>query len=125
MTDCNSKIFPLAEKELQNKLIEFVQQAQQNGFVKKGANEATKALNRGKADIVIIAADTKPIEIVLHLPILCEDKNVPYVFVGSKAALGRACGVSRDVIAVAIINDKGKSAPSVETMKDEIEKLLF
>ena len=26
---------------------------------------------------------------------MCEDKNVPYVFVKSKTALGRACGVSR------------------------------
>ena len=44
-----------------------------------------------------MAADTEPIEILLHLPLLAEDKNVPYVFVPSKAALGRACGVSRPV----------------------------
>jgi U4/U6 small nuclear ribonucleoprotein SNU13 len=39
-----------------------------------------------------MAADAEPLEIILHLPLLCEDKNVPYVFVRSKAALGRACG---------------------------------
>jgi len=44
-----------------------------------------------------MAADTEPIEILLHLPLLAEDKNVPYVFVPSKAALGRACGVTRPV----------------------------
>ena len=125
MSSAAQKIFPLAPKELQSTLIDFVQQAQQSGFVKKGANETTKALNRGKAEVVIIAADTKPIEIVLHLPILCEDKTVPYVFIDSKAALGRACGVSRDVIAVAIISEKGNSAKSVDTIKDEIEKLVF
>ena len=125
MSDVNQKIFPLAPKELQSKLIDFVQQAQQSGFVKKGANETTKALNRGKAEVVIIAADTEPLEIVLHLPILCEDKTVPYVYVDSKAALGRACGVSRDVIAVAIISVKDTSAKSVDTIKDEIEKLVF
>jgi U4/U6 small nuclear ribonucleoprotein SNU13 len=42
--------------------------------LKKGANETTKALNRGMAGLVIIAADTQPLEIVLHLPLLCEDK---------------------------------------------------
>lgn len=42
-----------------------------------------------------MAADAEPLEIILHLPLLCEDKNVPYVFVRSKAALGRACGVTR------------------------------
>lgn len=125
MSDVNSKIFPLAPKELQTKLLDFVQQAQQSGFVKKGANETAKALNRGKSEVVIIAADAKPLEIVLHLPILCEDKTVPYVFIDSKAALGRACGVSRDVIAVAIISEKGNSVKSVDMIKDEIEKLVF
>lgn len=31
-----------------------------------------------------MAADAEPLEILLHLPLLCEDKNVPYVFVRSK-----------------------------------------
>lgn len=44
--------------------------------VKKGANEATKTLNRGIAELIIIAADTTPLEIVLHLPLLCEDKVI-------------------------------------------------
>ena len=85
---------------------------------------ATKTLNRGISEFVVMAADTEPIEILLHLPLLAEDKvrilhkvlctvqyvrvsstrccvlqNVPYVFVPSKAALGRACGVSRPVSA--------------------------
>lgn len=34
--------------------------------------------------MVVMAGDTTPIEILLHLPLLCEDKNVPYVFVRSK-----------------------------------------
>ena len=53
---------------------------------------ATKTLNRGIAEFIVMAADTEPLEILLHLPLLCEDKNVPYVFVRSKQALGRACG---------------------------------
>lgn len=59
---------------------------------------ATKTLNRGTSEIIILAADTAPLAILLHLPLLCEDKNVPYVYVPSKTALGRACGVSRAVI---------------------------
>lgn len=35
---------------------------------------ATKTLNRGIAEIIILTADTEPIEILLHLPLLCEDK---------------------------------------------------
>jgi len=45
---------------------------------------ATKTLNRGISEFIVMAADTEPLEILLHLPLLCEDKNVPYVFVRSR-----------------------------------------
>lgn len=45
---------------------------------------ATKTLNRGISEFIVMAADAEPLEILLHLPLLCEDKNVPYVFVPSK-----------------------------------------
>ena len=35
---------------------------------------ATKTLNRGQAELIIMAADAEPLEIILHLPLLCEDK---------------------------------------------------
>ena len=35
---------------------------------------ATKTLNRGIAEIIILTADTEPLEILLHLPLLCEEK---------------------------------------------------
>jgi ribosomal protein L30E len=68
---------------------------------------ATKALNRGVAELVVLAADAVPLAILLHLPLLSEDKNVPYVYVKSKVALGRACGVSRAVIAASITSNEG------------------
>lgn len=73
-----------------------------------------------------MAADTEPIEILLHLPLLCEDKNVPYVFVPSKAALGRACGVSRPVISASITtNEASDLLPQIQAIKLAIEKLLI
>ena len=67
-----------------------------------------------------------PRRILLHLPLLCEDKNVPYVFVPSKAALGRAAGVSRAVIAASVTsNDASQLKPQVIKIKDAIEKLLI
>ena len=49
--------------------------------IKKGANEATKTLNRGQAELIVIAADAEPLEIVLHLPLLCEDKVTSNIFI--------------------------------------------
>lgn len=48
---------------------------------------ATKTLNRGTSELIVLAADTSPLAILLHLPLLCEDKNTPYVYVPSKGEL--------------------------------------
>ena len=73
-----------------------------------------------------MAADAEPLEIILHLPLLCEDKNVPYVFVPSKQALGRACGVSRPVIAASVTTNEGSDLKSqIVNLKLQIEKLLI
>ena len=77
----SEKAFPLADADLTIALLDLVQQATNYKQTKKGANEATKTLNRGISEVIIMAADAEPIEILLHLPLLCEDKNVPYVFV--------------------------------------------
>jgi ribosomal protein L7Ae-like RNA K-turn-binding protein len=72
-----------------------------------------------------MAADTTPIEILMHLPLLCEDKNVPYVFVRSKQALGRACGVTRPVISASITMNEGSQLKAqIQTLKQNIEKLF-
>lgn len=87
---------------------------------------ATKTLNRGQSEFIVLAADTEPLEILLHLPLLCEDKNVPYVFVRSKQALGRACGVSRPVIACSVIvNEYSQLKTQINSLKLAIEKLLI
>lgn len=73
-----------------------------------------------------MAADAEPLEIILHIPLLCEDKNVPYVFVPSKIALGRACGVTRPVVACSIVSTEGSQLNGqIDHIKIEIEKLLI
>lgn len=185
-----------ADAQLTNVIMDIVQQAANYKQLKKGANEATKTLNRGISEFVVMAADTEPIEILLHLPLLAEDKNVPYVFVSapvpapgprggavlccagqhagrqravfvlrrargclpasscrkdtrtplpqgysrthlllaphtptqvpSKAALGRACGVSRPVIAASVTTNEGSQLKAqIQALKDAIEKLLI
>ncbi|CAG8465230.1 7757_t:CDS:2 [Paraglomus brasilianum] len=125
-TQPNPKAFPLADAELTGQILGLVQQALHYKQLKKGANEATKTLNRGTAEFIVMTADTEPIEILLHLPLLCEDKNVPYVFIPSKTALGRACGVTRSVIAASITtNDASELMPQIQQIKTSIERLLI
>mmetsp|Transcript_4401 Transcript_4401/g.15780 ORF Transcript_4401/g.15780 Transcript_4401/m.15780 type:complete len:93 (-) Transcript_4401:459-737(-) len=78
MADQNSKAYPLADANLTITILDIVQQAANYKQLKKGANEATKTLNRGIAEFVVMAADTEPLEILLHLPLLAEDKVCRY-----------------------------------------------
>ena len=101
----NPKAFPLADPTLTVTILDVVQQAANYKQLKKGANEgaraprraspllrplltsvravarpphaATKTLNRGIAELIVMSADAEPLEILLHLPLLCEDKVRP------------------------------------------------
>ncbi|KAF3853379.1 hypothetical protein F7725_014067 [Dissostichus mawsoni] len=121
----NPKAYPLADATLSKTILDLVQQASNYKQLRKGANEATKTLNRGISEFIVMAADAEPLEIILHLPLLCEDKNVPYVFVRSKQALGRACGVSRPVIATSVtIKEGSQLKPQIQSVQLSIERLL-
>ena len=124
--EADPRAYPLADSKLSQTILDLVQQASNYKQLKKGANEATKTLNRGISEFIVMAADTEPLAILLHLPLLCEDKNVNYVFVPSKVALGRACGVSRPVIACSVTSVEGSQlATQIASLKQSIEKLLI
>ncbi|EER15701.1 snoRNA-binding protein [Perkinsus olseni] len=124
--EVNPKAYPLASADLTATIMDLVQQSCNYKQLRKGANEATKTLNRGTAEVIVLAADTEPLEIILHLPLVCEDKNVPYVFVKSKTALGRACGVSRPVVACSITSKEGSQLMTqIQDLKDSIEQILI
>ncbi|KAG7334935.1 hypothetical protein KOW79_001531 [Hemibagrus wyckioides] len=84
---------------------------------------ATKTLNRGISEFIVMAADAQPLEIILHLRLLCEDKKFPYVFVCS---LGRVCGVSQPVITTSItIKEGSQLKPQIQSEQMAIERLLI
>jgi large subunit ribosomal protein L7Ae len=89
--------------ELYEKIYEFVRVARETGKIKRGVNETTKAVERGQAKFVIIAENVDPPEIVAHLPLLCEDKNVPYLYVPDKKKLGEVAGINTIASSSAII----------------------
>jgi len=89
---------------------ETVKLATEDGKIRKGANESTKAVERGIAKLLVIAQDVDPPEIVAHLPLLADDKKIAYVYVDSKSKLGESAGIDVPTSAVAVIEaGKGKS----------------
>ena len=108
--------------ELEDRVLDAVETARDTGRVKKGTNEATKAIERGEADLVVIAGDVQPEEIVLHLPALADEKDVPFVYVSQQDDIGHAVGL--DVgSAAAAITDAGEASEQVEEIVEKAENL--
>ncbi|MBI2112162.1 50S ribosomal protein L7ae [Candidatus Woesearchaeota archaeon] len=87
------------------KILEAVEIARTSGKIRKGANEATKAIEKGQAKMVVYAADVSPKEIVMHLPLLCKEKNISCFAVAKKEDLGAAAGLALGTAAVAIVKE--------------------
>eukprot|EP01055_Gregarina_sp_Pseudo9_P002680 Gregarina_sp_Pseudo_9__2679@NODE_2926_length_819_cov_9_834615_g2672_i0_p1_GENE_NODE_2926_length_819_cov_9_834615_g2672_i0NODE_2926_length_819_cov_9_834615_g2672_i0_p1_ORF_typecomplete_len129_score9_84Ribosomal_L7Ae/PF01248_26/9_3e22DUF1024/PF06260_12/0_075DUF1024/PF06260_12/3_1e03_NODE_2926_length_819_cov_9_834615_g2672_i0103489 len=122
----SSKAYPLADTELTARVLKVCNEASNYDQIKKGINETLKALHKSIADIVVLAADATPIDILLPVPPLCEMKNVLYIFVPLKTMLGRACGVNRP-IACAVITHRENSAlePQVVELRNKIEQVFI
>ena len=97
------------------KLLEIIETARTTGKIQKGSNEATKAIEKGEAKIVVAATDVSPKEIIMHLPLLCKDKNVKYFEVPSKEELGAAAGLEVGTAAVAVTKE-GDSKALIEAL---------
>jgi large subunit ribosomal protein L7Ae len=87
-------------QDVQKTALEAVQAGR--GGLRKGTNEATKAIERGEAKLVVIAEDVDPEEIVMHLPVLCTEKRIPFTYVKDKKSLGEAAGLHVGTAAVAV-----------------------
>lgn len=87
-----------------NEILEVIEIARETGKIRRGLNEATKAVERGIAKVIVVADDVDPPEIVMHLQPLCDEKKIPLVRVSSKSELGRAAGIEVSTAAVAVID---------------------
>ena len=100
----------------------------QNKALKRGVKEVVKALRKSPATapsdlpfaIVVIAADISPMDVISHIPVLCEDHSVPYIFVTSRTELGAAGSTKRPTSVTMITREKGGKKKDAE--KDENEE---
>jgi large subunit ribosomal protein L7Ae len=108
--------------DLEDDALEALEVARDTGSVKKGTNETTKAVERGSAQLIFVAEDVQPEEIVMHLPELADEKDVPFVFVAEQDSLGEAAGLEVGSAAAAIV-DAGDASEDVEDIAGKIEEL--
>ncbi|KAJ7591016.1 RNA-binding protein [Mycena floridula] len=120
LEDMSPLAHPLASKKLTKKLHKTVKKASKARAVKRGVKEIVKGIRKGEKGLLIIAGDINPIDIVSHLPIMCEDAQIPYIFVPSKEELGFASSTKRPTSCVMICpTQKKKGKPKDGEKADE------
>lgn len=116
--------------------------AAKNKSLKRGVKEVVKSLRKSSTSavsggeppgIVILAADISPMDVISHIPVLCEDHGVPYIFVTSRAELGAASSTARPT-SVAMVSkeaagkkkdgEKGQSKEGEEDFAEVYKDLL-
>ncbi|WP_455367526.1 50S ribosomal protein L7Ae [[Eubacterium] cellulosolvens] len=109
-------------KDVADKAYQLVQVSRESGKIKKGTNEVTKAVERGISKLVLIAEDVEPPQVVAHLPILCEERKISYLYVPNKLELGKAAGIEVTCSAISIL-DGGEAAETLKELVVISEKL--
>ncbi|KXB01231.1 50S ribosomal protein L7 [candidate division MSBL1 archaeon SCGC-AAA259O05] len=109
-------------RDLADQIYEVMEAARDTGSVRKGTNETTKAVERNDAELVVMAEDVDPPEILAYLPPLCEEKDVPYGYVPNKRELGSAAGIEVSAASAAIV-DPGEAGDELQSVITQLEEL--
>ncbi|KAI0885572.1 L30e-like protein [Annulohypoxylon maeteangense] len=109
---------PLADEKATKKVMKTVRKAAKHKTLKRGVKEVVKSLRKSPASgpgntsfpgVVVLAGDISPMDVISHIPVLCEDVNVPYIFVTSRAELGAAGSTKRPTSVVMVTEKQAKS----------------
>ena len=106
-----------------DKALEAIEIARTSGKIKIGVNEVTKAIERGKAKLVVMAEDVDPQEIMIHIPIIAAEKKIPFAYCKTKDELGKAAGLKVSTTSIAVL-DEGKAKKNIEDLAKELAKLV-
>ncbi len=109
-------------EEMRAKQAGLLEKIAKSGKVRIGSNEATKAAERGTAKLIVIAEDVTPPEIVMHLPLICKEKNIPFSYVSTKKGLGQYIGIDVGSAAIAVL-DEGEAKKEFADFAKKLQEL--
>ena len=83
---------PMASKKLTKKVYKLIKKgSKQKTYVRNGLKDVQSRIRKGEKGIVVFAGDVTPIEVMCHMPAVCEEKSLPYVYTPSRLVV---CGVN-------------------------------
>lgn len=101
---------PLAPGKTVKRIFKTVKKSAKDKSLKRGVKEVVKAIRKGAKGIVIMAGDISPIDVLTHVPVMCEEAGIPYAFVPSKVELGQAGCTRRPTCCVMVPVPKADAA---------------
>lgn len=95
---------PLANDSLKDKILKLTRHLNREKNLRRGVKDVVKAIKKGGKGIVIMAADVSPVDVISHIPVMCENAHIPYVFVRSRMELGIASETKKPTSVVLMQN---------------------
>lgn len=94
---------PMASEKLTKRLGKLMKKAKRNKLLSCGVKDAVKQIVKKKSPgILILAGDVSPVDTVTHIPLLCEENNIPYCYVPSRFDLGASFSSNLNALCVFI-----------------------
>lgn len=78
---------PLVSGTVEREVVELIEEQMRSRTVSTGIKGCQKRILGGGNGLLVLTADTTPMDLITHLPALCEDRGVKYVFVEKKSIL--------------------------------------
>ncbi len=110
-------------EDLKNLQTEVLTKVSKSGKMKIGINEVTKIIERNNAKLVVIAEDVSPVEIIMHIPVLCKDKKVPYTYVKTREELGKLAGINAKASSIVVV-DEGVVKKEFASLIEKISEIV-
>ncbi|KNB44055.1 H ACA ribonucleoprotein complex subunit-like protein [Blastocystis sp. subtype 4] len=115
---------PLAGKSLEKKVFKLVKKAAKAKCTRRGVKEVVKSIRKNEKGVMILAANIAPMDVISHIPLLCEEKSIPYIFVSSKEALGDAATTKRPTSCIhVVLKEDFPEKSKYDEVFDEVMKL--
>ncbi|KAL7735008.1 hypothetical protein ACLKA6_011272 [Drosophila palustris] len=114
---------PMAGKKLAKKCYKLIKKAMKHKtYLRNGLKDVQTRLRKGETGICIFAGDVTPVDIMCHLPAVCEEKGIPYTYTPSRADLGAAMGVKRGTVAL-LVRQNEEYNDLYNEVREELAKL--
>jgi len=117
------KIPDKLKTQIKNALSDIAGARARDSKIRKGMNEVTKSIERSQAKIVVMAEDVSPPEILYHIPLLCEEKKIPYAYLSTKKNLGNAVKLNIGASAIAVENAGTGNEKALADLLKQIEAI--